>query len=291
MSQAVETIRLPKTAPSLRGRQIRAILALELRKNLLGWRALIVYLLGALPVLIMCIRALVAIPLAGSGGSILDVDNPGAASQFYSMFVFQGFTLRFVIFFGCVAVFTNLFRGEIAERSLHYYLLAPLRREVLAVGKYLSGLVSTGIVFTGATVVSYLLLYVPSPRLFQSHFLGGPGLSHLVAYVGITWLACLGYGAVFMLVGLMFKNPVIPAAFVFLWEGINSFLPAVLQKISIIYYLYALSPVPLTVGPLALIGDPISPWVAVPGLLLVCAALLGASALVVRRLEIRYGND
>ena len=49
--------------------------------------------------------------------------------------------------------------------------------------------------------------------------------------------------------------------------------------------------VPLTVGPLALIGDPISPWVAVPGLLVVCAALLGAAALMVRRLEIRYGND
>jgi len=290
MSQAVEAVRLENAARSLRRRQIRAILALELRKNLLGWRAVVVYLLAALPVIAMCLYVLVALLVADSR-STLGVDNPGAAGQLYSTVIFQGFTLRFVMFFGCVAVFTNLFRGEIAERSLHYYLLAPLRREVLAVGKYLAGVLSTGMMFTIATVVSYLLLYVPSPRLVQTHFLGGPGLSHLLAYAGITWLACLGYGAVFLLVGLMFRNPVIPAAFVFLWEGINSFLPAVLQNVSIIHYLYALSPVPLTVGPLALIGEPISAWVAVPGLLMVCAVLLCGSALLVRRIEIRYGND
>jgi len=144
---------------------------------------------------------------------------------------------------------------------------------------------------TGSTVVSYLLLYVASPKLFGSFFLGGPGLSHLVAYVGIAWLACVGYGAVFMLLGLAFRNPVVPAAVVFLWEGLNSLLPSLLQKVSIIYYLNALSPIPVSVGPLALIGDPISPWVAVPGLLALCAALLGASALIVRRMEIRYGAD
>jgi len=288
MSQAVEAVRFPETA-ALHRNQVRAILALELRKNLFGWPALVIYLLACLPVLAMCGYVLVAL-LVRDARSTLGVDNAGAFGQFYSAWVFR-FSVRFVAFFGCVAVFTNLFRGEIAERSLHYYLLAPLRREVLAVGKYLAGVLTTGTVFTGATVVSYLLLYVPSPRLFESHFLGGPGLSHLAAYAGITWLACLGYGAVFMLVGLVVKNPVIPAAFVFLWEGINAFLPALLQKVSIIHYLYALSPVPLAVGPLALIGEPISAWVAVPGLLLVCAALLGASALMVRRIEIRYGSD
>ena len=44
--------------------------------------------------------------------------------------VFQFFYLRLAIFFGCVGVFMNLFRGELIDKSLHFYLLAPIRREV-----------------------------------------------------------------------------------------------------------------------------------------------------------------
>ena len=49
--------------------------------------------------------------------------------------VFQFFYLRLAIFFGCVGIFTNLFRGELLDKSLHFYLLAPIRREVLLVGE------------------------------------------------------------------------------------------------------------------------------------------------------------
>ncbi len=62
--------------------------------------------------------------------------------------VFQFFYLRLAIFFGCVGIFTNLFRGELLDKSLHFYLLAPIRREVLLVGKYLAGLIATVVIFT-----------------------------------------------------------------------------------------------------------------------------------------------
>jgi len=289
VSQAVETGRMPAapaTGPALWRRQIQAILALELRKNILGRRALPMYFLASLPVAIMLIRA--ALPVFGAD---LDFDNMGHQSKFFSALVFQGFILRFVVFFGCVAIFTNLFRGEVVDRSLHYYFLSPVRREVLATGKYLSGVVATVVIFTGMTVVSYLLLYAAAPSAIGTYFLGGPGLGHLLAYVGITILACLGYGAVFMLLGLIFRNPVIPAAFILGWETINAFLPSLLKKISVIHYLNSLAPVPADMGPFALVGEATSPWVAVPGLLLVCAALLGASALLVRHMEIGYGDD
>ena len=57
--------------------------------------------------------------------------------------VFQFFFLRLVIFFGCLGVFMNLFRGEILDKSLHFYFLAPIRREVLMAGKFLAGLLAT----------------------------------------------------------------------------------------------------------------------------------------------------
>jgi ABC-type transport system involved in multi-copper enzyme maturation permease subunit len=287
MSVAEQTLSLPRTGPVLWRRQVAAILTIELRKNLLGRWALPMYFLASMPVAAMAIRALVAWI---APDQILATNNIGAASQFFSG-VFQGFVLRFVIFFGCVAVFTNLFRGEVVDKSLHYYLLAPVRRDVLAAGKYLSGVLTTMFIFTAMTVLSYLLMYVPSPQFVGSYLLGGPGLSHLMSYVGITWLACIGYGAVFMLLGLLFRNPVVPAVLVFGLESINSMLPSLLKKISVIYYLHSLAPVPIDMGPFALVGDPISPWVAVPGVLLVSAALLAASSVIVRHMEIRYGSD
>ena len=65
--------------------------------------------------------------------------------------VFQFFYLRFAIFFGCVGIFTNLFRAEMLEKSLHFYLLSPIRREVLLLGKYLAGLIATVTIFTLGT--------------------------------------------------------------------------------------------------------------------------------------------
>ena len=53
--------------------------------------------------------------------------------------MFQFFYLRAAIFFGCMGIFSNLFRGEMLEKTLHYYYLTPMRRELLVAGKYLAG--------------------------------------------------------------------------------------------------------------------------------------------------------
>ena len=56
--------------------------------------------------------------------------------------IFQVYFLRLGIFFGCLGIFSNLFRAEVLERTLHYYFMSPVRREVLAVSKYLAGLIA-----------------------------------------------------------------------------------------------------------------------------------------------------
>ena len=58
----------------------------------------------------------------------------------------------------------------------------------------------------------------------------------------MTVLACAAYGSVFLCAGLLFRNPIVPAAVVLLWESANLFLPATLQKLGIIYYLQSLCP-------------------------------------------------
>ena len=41
----------------------------------------------------------------------------------------------------------NLFRGEMLDKTLHYWFLAPARREVLLAGKYLAGLIAAVVIF------------------------------------------------------------------------------------------------------------------------------------------------
>src|ERR1043165_7696575 len=100
--------------------------------------------------------------------------------------------MRTLVFFGSAWIFMNLFRGEIVDRSLHYYFLSAVRRDVLVVGKYFSGLVTSIVLFSATTVVAMLLLYLP--RFYSQSvrfFVEGKGLTQILTYVGITILACV----------------------------------------------------------------------------------------------------
>src|ERR1700730_9935686 len=131
-------------------RQIRAIFRLEIRKNFLGKRSILIYLLALLPIFMLGSLVLVTTPTR----------NFANVSAIFA-WIYGGLILRTVVFFGCAWIFMNLFRGELVDRSLHYYFLSPVAREVLVAGKYLSGLVTSVILFTMTTVVSLLLLYFP----------------------------------------------------------------------------------------------------------------------------------
>ena len=188
----------------------------------------------------------------------------------------------------------NLFRGAVVQKSLHYYFRAPVRREVLVVGKYLSGLLTTIVLFGASTVVSYLAV-VNRLAPTKSRDLAGPAAANLWPYLGVTVLACVGYGSVFLILGLFFRNPVFPTAAVLLWESLIVFLPPLLKKFSVIFYLESLCPVrvPFT-GPgalFAMTADPTPAYLAVPGLIALTALVLFLASLQIRRMEIRYGTE
>ena len=262
-------------------RQIRAIFRLEIRKNFLGKRSILIYLLAFLPILMLGMLVLVT-PVTRNFANLSGI----------FAWLYGGLILRTVVFFGCAWIFMNLFRGELVDRSLHYYFLSPVRREVLVVGKYLSGIVTSVILFTLTTVVSMLLLYFPRFSSESSRFFfDGPGLGQLLTYAGITILACIGYGAFFLVVGLFVRNPIIPALVLYGWEWINFLLPPLLKKVSVIHYLNSLAPVPVAQGPFAVVAEPTPAWIAVPSLLIVTALVLAAASYRIRRLEIKYGGD
>jgi len=214
--------------------------------------------------------------------------------------VFQFFFLRLAVFFGCLGIFMNLFRGEILDRSLHFYFLAPIRREVLMAGKFVAGLLATCAIFVASEVLQNVAFLGHLPPGLRDHYLyQNHGLEHAAVYVLVTVLACLGYGAFFLVAGMLFRNPILPTAGILIWEAANPFLPSVLKHFSVIYYLKALCPVDIPVPPntpplMALLisnSDPVSLPLALLGILIVASLALYVSSLQVRRMEINYTTE
>jgi ABC-type transport system involved in multi-copper enzyme maturation permease subunit len=268
-------------------RQIRAILRIEVKKNFWGKRAILIYLLAAVPILMTFVLAVVDPRASGD----ISVDWAGAQEMF-AMAIYRSLILQTIVYFGCAWIFMNLFRGEIVDKSLHYYFLCALRREVLVAGKYISGLVVATVLFTMTTVGSlFFLYYARGYQASMNYLFDGPGLKELLTYVGITILACVGYGAVFMAIGLFFRNPINPALIAYGWEWINFLLPPMLKKISIIHYLHSLSPIPVNDGPLATVADPTPAWISIPSMIVFTAIVLTLASIRIRRMEIKYGNE
>jgi hypothetical protein len=174
-----------------------------------------------------------------------------------------------------------------------------MRREVLLAGKYLSGLLATVVIFTASTALQWVAMLWQFHGPVVAGFLAGQGWSHLLSYLGVTVLACAGYGAIFMAAGLLFQNPVVPAAIVLLWESANLFLPVALKKLGLIFYLQSLCPVvpapdrslPPQLTLLISETAPATTLVALGGLALFTLLVIAWSALRARKLEINYSVD
>lgn len=276
----------PPGSRRLRATQTAAVFRIELRRLLLGRGMLLGAALGTLPVLLMAgwfafNRFVEARPLA-------------EASTMYAGMYF-GFLVPLVVFFGCVAAFTQLVRREMRDRTLHYWLLAPVRRDLLLAGKFAAGVVATFVVFALSATVSYALAFAPylgrDAGALSRFFLAGPGLGHLAAYLGTTLLACIGYGAVFLLFAMVFRNAILPALAFYGWEWASFLLPPALKRLTVVHWLHGLTPVPVDDGPYALLAEPPPAWLAAPGLVAFAAVLLAVSTWRFRRMEVLYADD
>ncbi len=215
--------------------------------------------------------------------------------------IFQFFYLRLAVFFGCLGMFMYLFRGEMTNRTLHFWLLAPARREVLLAGKYAAGLIAAATIFGGgALLASAAMIWPHDPVEVQAYWNAG-GVGHLFWYAAAAVFGCVGYGSVFLAVGLYVRNPIVPAAVLLAWEGAAGVLPHFLQKVSILYYLQSLCPntvlfppgddVPTLIRLLASPAAPASRPGAILGLLVLTALVLWIAARAVRRMQIAYGTE
>jgi hypothetical protein len=265
--------------------QGRRLVRIELNRNLFSCKAIWIYFLAFAPTVILLIHFL--FETHHSFGISDDTDVFAGIVQFYY--------IRLGIFFGCLGIFSRLVRGEMIERSLHFYLLAPLRREILLIGKFVAGSISAVALFGTAIIAGFVLLYAGYGAAGQDYVLNGPGLGQLESYLVVVLLGCLGYGAVFLMLSLIFRNPTPAAMLVMGWEAINPVLPSMLQQISIASYLRHLMPITVTGnGIFALLtvqSEPVAGWMAALRLVLLIATVLAYSCYRIRQLEIRYATE
>lgn len=255
-------------------RQVWGLLRLEQRRIVAGRRGVALIMLGLVPVALFAMRA---------AFNHMDVSMAEDTQDFAIMFL--TLILRFVLFFAALSLFSSRFASDVQERVLHLYFLSPVRRDVLAVGKYVGALAAGVVLYFPFVTACWFLAYVP----------GGLGnatqrLADLPQYLAATFLALAGYGALFLLFGLLFRNPAIPALLVWGWELLNPFLPVTLKHFSVIHYVASLCPVPLPAKAIGIIAEPVPAWIAIPGVLLVTAVLLAIAGWRVRRLEVNYGG-
>jgi ABC-type transport system involved in multi-copper enzyme maturation permease subunit len=258
---------------------------IEVRKNLFSWRASWIYFLAFIPAVIIFFH----LAFESHPRYMMSDDTVILAG------IIQLYYLRLGVFFGCLGIFSRLIRGEMIERSLHFYLLSPVRREILLLSKFAAGSITALLLFGSAVTACFALIYAGYGAEGRDFIFNGPGLGYLEAYLAIVVLACLGYGAVFLLLSMIFRNPTPAAMLVLGWEAINPVLPSLLQKISVASYLRHLMPVSVPgQGIFALLTvetEPVAGWVATLGLLCLIAVVLCYSCYRIRTLEIRYSAD
>ena len=238
-------------------RQFGAVLLVDLRRILWTRRAMPLLLLAGLPVAATVLAALF-----------------GPHTRVFH-YVFTTLVVGVGVFFGTAITQTKLLRGEIVAQTLHYHLLSPISREALLLGKYFAGLAATGGVFAAVTLVCHMVRVTLGADLPPASG-GWPAPAPLSAQLTVVALGCAAYGALFLLFGALFRNPVLPVAGLLGWELLHFALPPALRALSVAHYLQGL------------LGEDTAPpaWVCVLALLAIAAGAVALACHRLRRIEV-----
>jgi ABC-2 type transport system permease protein len=146
---------------------------------------------------------------------------------------------------------TALIADEVEGKTLTYLLTRPISRPAILLGKFAAYLATTLTLTLPVTVVTFFLL------LTARGFSGlGPAVPDLFRDLGVLALTLVVYGALFTLLGVLLRRPVIPGLlFLFVWELIVN-LPGYLPRFTITAWLRSLvSHRPAEEGLAALFGQ------------------------------------
>ncbi|MBK5112771.1 MAG: ABC transporter permease [Candidatus Heimdallarchaeota archaeon] len=168
---------------------------------------------------------IVAGPIIALAARYIDT---GEYFELYSDIMFLGY-FGIIIPLFTMYIASMMFNDEIGDRSITYLTSRPINRFELVLVKYISYLSIVPIFTVIATGLNYLSFSI---------FGGFEYFDMALWFLLITFVASAVYGAFFMFIGLLFKNPLwFGLFFVFIWEFVFASFSTTLNKLTIAYYI------------------------------------------------------
>jgi ABC-type transport system involved in multi-copper enzyme maturation permease subunit len=229
MSEAV----LPKPAPVRdSGRPLpfrpaaRAVFDLSLEAMVWTRRSVLMAILVGMPVVFGILYRIVL----ASNAKV----QPVTPHDLYAVIV-AVYWIRNVLPLAALFYATALVADEVEGKTLTYLVTRPLTRASIFAGKFAAYLVTTLTLALPAAVLTFFLIL--SARGFSAI---GQAVGDLVRDLAVMALALLVYGALFALLGVLLKRPVIPGLmFLYGWELLAN-LPGYLPRLTITAWLRSL---------------------------------------------------
>jgi ABC-type transport system involved in multi-copper enzyme maturation permease subunit len=141
--------------------------------------------------------------------------------------------LRYVLPLAALFFATALVADEVEGRTLTYLLTRPLTRASIFAGKFAAYLVTTLALALPSAVLTFFLLMSARPGLSAA-------VPDLLRDLAVLALGLVAYGALFALLGVLLKRPVIPGLlFLYGWELLAN-LPGYLPRFTLTAWLRSL---------------------------------------------------
>lgn len=258
---------------------VMRVFDLSLGQMLWSRRTMFMALLVGVPAAL----ALIARGLAAGGFLWMRVQGVAVSgSEVFAVMVWLLF-LRFIVpvlgmFYG-----TSLIADEVEDKTITYLFTRPIQRGAVLTGKYLAYVVCTTAMVLPAVVVAYFVA-VPLSDVASS-------FGAMVTDLGILAIGLAVYGALFALVGVLLKKPlVVGLIFVFAWEQVVLLMPGSFKQFTVAYHLQALvphaQPADETVSFLqSVFRDAPSPWASLFWLCAILVVCLGLAVTIIERRE------
>ncbi len=191
---------------------------------------------------ILVLLPIIAGPIIAIAAPYLDADD---YFKLYSDIMFLGY-FGIIIPLFTMYIASMMFNDEIGDKSITYLTSRPINRFELVIVKYFSYLSIVPIFTVIATGLNYLSFAI---------FGGFEYFDMALWFLLVTFVASAVYGAFFMFVGLLFKNPLwFGLFFVFIWEFVFASFSQTLNKLTIAYYIKSLIVADIGDGSPAIVG-------------------------------------
>lgn len=247
----------------------RDVFGLTFEGMLWSRRSALTAVLLALPVALSLLGRL---PVHGRAGRLTGFD---LYATLVAVFYVRNLVPLAALFYG-----SALIADEIEGKTLTYLLTRPIQRSAILAGKFLAYLATTLALTLPGIVVSFFILAPGDPAGLAVR------VAELFRDLGTTTLGLLAYGALFTVLGVLARGPVIGGLlFLFGWE-LLAYLPGYAPRLTITAYLRSLLSYPVARQGVFGLSTPTLPaWECVASLVAVSILLFAAAVALFSRRE------